>query len=143
MELSSLQEGLQSIGDGTFELPNPGRETKLQDNNYHWVSLCMQHKWRQQCMDTTIHLYEGPTIQDRPESSETVITDLIAFINQKWSQNHEIILNLDANEALGEESQGIAKLMRECNLVDLHRRGDKRRINFMLGTPWIQTCIQR
>jgi hypothetical protein len=91
-------------------------------------------------MDTTIHLYEGPTIQDRPESSETVITDLIAFINQKWSQNHEIILNLDANEALGEESQGIAKLMRECNLVDLHdipemepeqqlqdtyRRGDK------------------
>jgi hypothetical protein len=37
--------------------------------------------------------------------------DLIAFINQQWSQNHEIILNLDANEALGEESQGIAKLM--------------------------------
>ncbi len=74
-------------------------------------------------MDTTIHLYEGPTIQDRPESSETVITDLIAFINQKWSQNHEIILNLDANEALGEESQGIAKLMRECNLVDLQSDG--------------------
>jgi hypothetical protein len=77
--------------------------------------------------------------------------DLIAFINQQRSLNghHEIILNLDANEALGEESQGIAKLMRECNLVDLHNipgmeleqqlqdtyyRGDKRRINFMLGT---------
>ena len=72
MELSSLQEGLRSIGDGTLELPNPGRETKLQDYDYHWVSLCMQHKWRQQCMDTTVHLYEGPTIQDRPESSETV-----------------------------------------------------------------------
>jgi hypothetical protein len=37
--------------------------------------------------------------------------DLIVFINQKQSQNHEIILNLDANEALGEESRGIAKLM--------------------------------
>jgi hypothetical protein len=46
--------------------------------------------------------------------------DLIAFINQKESLNHEIILNLDANEALGEESQGIAKLMRECNLIHLH-----------------------
>jgi hypothetical protein len=46
--------------------------------------------------------------------------DLIAFIYQKRSLNHEIILNLDANKALGEESQGIAKLMHECNLVDLH-----------------------
>jgi hypothetical protein len=48
------------------------------------------------------------------------IRDLIVYINQKQSQNHEIILNLDTNEALGEESRGIAKLMRECNLVDLH-----------------------
>jgi hypothetical protein len=83
--------------------------------------------------------------------------DLIAFINQKQSLNHEIILNLDANEALGEESQGIAKLMHECNLVDLHnipgmepeqrlqdtyQRGNKQRIDFMFGTPWIQTCVQ-
>ena len=92
-----------------------------------------------------------------PNPRKQFIMDLIAFINQKQSLNHEIILNLDANEALGEESQGIAKLMRECNLVDLHdipgmepeqqlqdtyRRGDKRRIDFMLGTPWIQTCVQ-
>jgi hypothetical protein len=33
--------------------------------------------------------------------------------------NHDIILNLDANEVLGEESQGIAKIMQECDLVDL------------------------
>jgi hypothetical protein len=46
--------------------------------------------------------------------------DLIVFINKKQTQNNEIILNLDDNKALGEESQGIAKLMRECNLVDLH-----------------------
>jgi hypothetical protein len=93
-----------------------------------------------------------------PNPWKQFITDLIVFINQKQSQNHEIILNLDANEALGEESQGIAKLMRECNLVDLHdipemepeqqlqdtyRQGDKRWIDFMLGTPWIQTCVQR
>jgi hypothetical protein len=46
-----------------------------------------------------------------PNPRKQFITDLIVFINQKQSQNHEIILNLDANEALGEESQGIAKLM--------------------------------
>ena len=55
-----------------------------------------------------------------PNPRKQFIMDLIAFINQQRSLNHEIILNLDANEALGEESQGIAKLMRECNLVDLH-----------------------
>jgi hypothetical protein len=71
-------------------------------------------------MDTTVHLYEGPTVQDRPKSLETVYHGPDVFINQKWSKNHEIILKLDANEALGEESRGIAKLMRECNLVDLH-----------------------
>jgi hypothetical protein len=54
--------------------------------------------------------------------------------------NHDILLNLDATEVLGKDSQGIFKLMQECNLVDLHdvpemaleqqlqdtyRRGDK------------------
>jgi hypothetical protein len=92
-----------------------------------------------------------------PNPWKQFITDLIVFINQKRSQNHEIILNLDVNEALGEESQGIAKLMRECNLVDLDNIpeiepeqqlqdtywwGDKQWIDFMLGTPWIQTCVQ-
>jgi hypothetical protein len=42
------------------------------------------------------------------------------FINQKQVLNHEIILNLDANEAMGKDSQGISKLMRECNLDNLH-----------------------
>jgi hypothetical protein len=72
--------------------------------------------------------------------------------------NHEIILNLDANEVVGEDSQGISKLMSDCNLSDLHdvpgmdpdqqlqdtyRRGNKRRIDFMLGTPKIRECVQR
>jgi hypothetical protein len=89
-----------------------------------------------------------------PNPRKQFIKDLIAFINQKQSLNHEIILNMDAIEALGEESQGIAKLMRECNLVDLHnipgmeqlqdtyQRGNKQRIDFMFSTPWIQTCLQ-
>jgi hypothetical protein len=47
------------------------------------------------------------------------IKDLIEFINKRQSARNEIILNLDANEVLGEESQGINKLMRECDLLDL------------------------
>lgn len=54
-----------------------------------------------------------------PHPRKQFIKDLIAFINEKRTMNHEIIVNLDANEVLGEESQGLAKLMRECDLVDL------------------------
>jgi hypothetical protein len=83
---------------------------------------------------------------------------LIVFIEARQNANHEIILNLDANEVLGEESQGIAKLMRECGLVDLldapeldpddqlmdtYRRGTNRRINYMLGTPRVHSSVRR
>jgi hypothetical protein len=54
-----------------------------------------------------------------PHPRKQFIQDLIVFIKARQNANHEIILNLDANEVLGEESQGIAKLMRECGLVDL------------------------
>lgn len=78
------------------------------------------------------------------------------FINQKQVLNYEIILNLDANESMGKDSQGISKLMQECNLGNLHnitgldpeqelqdnyRRGNKRRINFMLGTSRICRAV--
>jgi hypothetical protein len=54
-----------------------------------------------------------------PDPRKQFVTELIQFINAKQASDHEIILNLDANEVLGEESQGIAKIMRECNMVDL------------------------
>jgi hypothetical protein len=54
-----------------------------------------------------------------PDPRKQFVTDLIQFINAKQASDHEIILNLDANEVLGEESQGIAKIMRECDMVDL------------------------
>jgi hypothetical protein len=92
-----------------------------------------------------------------PNPRKQFIKDLTDFINQKQALNHEIILNLDTNEVVGEDSQGISKLMSDCNLSDLHdipgmdldqqlqdtyRRGNKRRINFMLGTPKIRECVQ-
>ena len=68
------------------------------------------------------------------------------------------MLNLDANEIMGEETQGISKLMRECGLVDLLdvpgagpegqqqgtcRRGASRRVDFMLGTARVYSSIRR
>jgi hypothetical protein len=93
---------------------------KIQDYDYHWVLLCTQHNG-----DSSAWTLQSIFMKDRQSKialnpRKQFITDLIAFIYQKQSLNHEIILNLDANKALGEESQGITKLMRECNLVDLH-----------------------
>jgi hypothetical protein len=46
-----------------------------------------------------------------PHPRQQFIKDLISFINNKRRVNHDIMLNLDANEILGEETQGISKLM--------------------------------
>ena len=54
-----------------------------------------------------------------PNPRKQFIVDLTKYIKAKQKQNHDIILNVDANEVIGEESQGIAKLIRECGLTDL------------------------
>jgi hypothetical protein len=74
--------------------------------------------------DTSIWNQEKIFMRDRqsrqsPHPRKQFIKDLITFINDKRSVNHDIMLNLDANENLGKEMQGISKLMRECGLVDL------------------------
>ena len=74
--------------------------------------------------DTSAWTQEKIFMRDRqsrqsPHPRRQFIKDLITFINDKRSVNHDIMLNLDANEILGEETQGISKLMRECGLVDL------------------------
>jgi hypothetical protein len=86
----------------------------------------------------------------------SIIKDLIRFINNWRRPNHDIILNLNVNETLGEESQAISKLMHECGLVNLldvpnleaaeqlhntYRSGKIHRIGFMLGTQNVQTFI--
>ena len=54
-----------------------------------------------------------------PNPRKQFIFDLTKYIKAKQKQNHNIILNLDANEVIGEESQGITKLIRECGLTNL------------------------
>jgi hypothetical protein len=74
--------------------------------------------------DNSIWMQEKIYMRDRqakssPHPRKQFIKDFIAFMNAKWTMNHGIIVNVDANEALGEESQGMAKLIQECDLVDL------------------------
>lgn len=82
------------------------------------------HCVRNTSADSSVWTQEKIYMRDRqsksaPHPRKQFVKDLIAFIDAKQLMNHEIILNLDANEVLGEESQGIAKIMQECNLVDL------------------------
>jgi hypothetical protein len=77
------------------------------------------------------------------------IENLISFIKDKQHQGHDIIVALDANEVLGEESNGLSKLIHDCGLYDLmellgadtsaqltdtFRCGTNRRIDYILGT---------
>jgi hypothetical protein len=40
-------------------------------------------------------------------------------VKEKQWQNHGIILCMDVNEAIGEDSAGLSKLIQDCRLTDL------------------------
>jgi hypothetical protein len=84
-----------------------------------------------------------------PHPRQHFITDMISFVKEKQCQNHDIILSLDANEVIGEDSAGLSKLIRDCRLSDLldipdldpeeqlkdtFQHGNNRRIDYMLGS---------
>ena len=88
-----------------------------------------------------------------PNPCQQLILDMIAFVRKKKNMGHNIILNLDANEVIGEESSGILKLIHDCglyNLLDILEldienqlqdtfwHGNNQCIDYMLGTqcPW-------
>ncbi len=60
----------------------------------------------------------------QPNPWKQFIIDLMKCIKEWQHKNHEIILYLDANDKLGEESQGITKLIRNCGLVDFLNVGE-------------------
>jgi hypothetical protein len=102
-------------------------------------------------------------MQDRqskqsPNPRQQFINDLIIYVKAKQSSNHGIILSLDANEVIGEESIGIAKLIRDCGLHDImdlpdqnpnnqlkdtYRRGHNHCIDYVLATACLRDCVQQ
>jgi hypothetical protein len=99
-------------------------------------------------MQEKIFMQDHQSKQSR-NPHQQFIKDLITYVKNKQSLNHDIILSLDANEALGKDSIGVAKLMRDSGLYDLmdiprqdpdnqlkdtYRRGKNRHIDYVLAS---------
>ena len=90
-----------------------------------------------------------------PNVRKQFITDLALFVNKLQQDGFEIILSLDANETLGQDANfGLAHLIEECTLTDLHllgpmeppetyRYGTNRHIDYMFGTTAVTAAVCR
>jgi hypothetical protein len=96
--------------------------------------------------------------QSNPHPCHQFILDLICFLNDKRSQDHDLLVALDANEVLGDESTGLSKLLHDCGLQDLmtiptandsaqlqdtSQRGTNCYINYILGMDQVLQSIHR
>ena len=91
----------------------------------------------------------------KPNVRRQFITDLVIFINKLQLDGYEILVSLDANETLGQDTNfGLAHLLDECTLSDLHllgpakppatyKYGTARRIDYMLGTAAVADAVCR
>lgn len=109
------------------------------------------------CAQETVFLRDRQSI-DYPTPRKQFILDLIEFVRKKQEQNHEILICLDANEIMGDDSCGIAKVLRDCHLFDVfdekepdiekrlkdtYRRGKDRRIDFILASRNVVDTVTR
>ncbi len=111
MELSCAQKGVRSLRRGLLELSDTCWQEKLQDHNHYRIPMHAEqqrqcHTWTQEKIFRRDH-QSRQSLHPR----QKFIKDFIAFINYKRSVNHDIMLNLNANEILGKEFLGISKLM--------------------------------
>jgi hypothetical protein len=97
-------------------------------------------------------------LSQSPNPRQQFIKDLIIYVKDKQCLKHDIILSLNANEVVGEESIGIAKLMRDCCLYGLmdiipdqdpdtqlkntYHRGNNSHIDYILAITCLRNCIQ-
>jgi hypothetical protein len=90
----------------------------------------------------------------KPNVRKQFVLDIIQFIQNLQSDGHDIILSLDANEAVTDisEKQGIDLILKSCHLADLHtlghsqppatyKYGSNRRIDYMLGSEAIADSV--
>ncbi len=92
-----------------------------------------------------------------PNPRQQFINDLIIYVKAKQCLNNDIILSLDANNIIGEESIGIAKLIRDCRLYDImdlpdqdpdnqlkdtYGWGRNCRIGYVLAMARLRDCVQ-
>ena len=90
---------------------------------------------------------------DNPNPREQVVDDIINFVKTNQEQGWEVIVSGDVNEDMRALSfkKGIGKLMRECQLYDLHGHLPKTAthisgstpIDCMIGSAIIKTYVKR
>lgn len=89
-----------------------------------------------------------------PNVRKQFVTDIVLFLNNLQSKGYEVIVSLDANETLGQDKHfGLAYLIDECTLTDLHllgpsdppatyKYGVDRRIDYMFGSTAVVSAIR-
>ena len=91
-----------------------------------------------------------------PDPRKQFIIDLTNSIKQWQADGDEVIVSLDANEHIGDTSNGLTKLMRECCLIDIfhHHHGvcpsfetfdlGTKRLDYIIGSssllPFVKRC---
>ena len=82
------------------------------------------------------------------------LDDMEAYIQKCQDDGDDILLFLDANEAMSKHRSGIRKLVTNCGLLDIHatlfphdncasHRQGTEKIDFALGTPRVLECVLR
>jgi hypothetical protein len=89
----------------------------------------------------------------KPNVRKAFIVDLISYVQDLQAKGHEVMVNLDANENLGQDKTfGLQTLIDTCSLRDLHsivpgeapatyKYGHHRRIDYMLGTKAVSENV--
>jgi Reverse transcriptase (RNA-dependent DNA polymerase) len=90
----------------------------------------------------------------KPDPRGQFITDLTNFITSHQAKGREILLMLDANEALGDTAKGLASILLECSLYNLmtvkhpnlippatYARGSKT-IDYILGSKHCRNAVE-
>ena len=91
--------------------------------------------------------------QTEPDPRNQVLTDLSRFMDESRSEGYEIILGIDANEAMEAKDSGIMKFAEKNGLHDIHeavvrdlplttRIGSRRRIDFVFATEKILQWVR-
>ena len=95
------------------------------------------------------YLREGGDAQPNPRTH--ILTSLTTFVNKLQSQNHAILLMIDANSTLASDSVFL-EFCNTCTLNDLHANDPApstylgapgRRIDYMLGCPRVLDSVRR
>jgi hypothetical protein len=131
----------------------------------HWFNVAIITAYRvtqsaiEQAGPTTAYAQQWAVARqqgtDRPEPRKQFIHDIKRLLRNLKKGGNKIILMMDANEAMGNDKNGVSTIASECNLIDVHTsrhnesattatyaRGTKK-IDYILMTPELLPLVRR